>query len=430
VAIWLILAAGLAAAAVTGMPIGIALALAGIVILEFIAGGAETLTVSAVWNVFTAFEISSIPLFMFMGDVMTESGLSRQLYRGMAPLFQRFPGKLLHTNIVVCTLFGSVAGTSTSTAAAVGSVAYPELRRLGYDRRQVVASLAGAGTLGLLIPPSLSLVIYGATQNVSIGKLFLAGTVPGFLIALFFMIYIWGLCMARPSITPPGYSWPTFRQLLRGVWEMWSLVVLLFACMGTVFMGWATATEAAGLGVVTAIAIGFMFGELTLAKTWQAFLSSTVMFGAIGLVMLGALVLAQAISILGLPQQVMESILALQLSKYWVLLLVVVIYLILGCFFDGVSMMLMTLPIVFPVMTSLGFDAVWLGVIITILVEIGMLTPPVGMNLFVLSAITRNEVGLGEAASASVPYWLILLGSVGLLTVFPDIALALTWIMR
>jgi C4-dicarboxylate transporter, DctM subunit len=199
--------------------------------------------------------------------------------------------------------------------------------------------------------------------------------------------------------------------------------------MGTVLLGWATATEAAALGVVAAVIIGVIFGDLTLPKIWQAFFNSTVMFGAIGLVMMGALILAQALSILGLPQQLAQTIADAGLTKYWVLLAVVAIYLVLGCFFDGVSMMLMTLPLVFPVMTGLGFDAVWLGVIITILVEIGMLTPPVGMNLFILSAITNNEVSLGEAAKASVPYWLILLGSVGLLTVFPEIALALTWIM-
>lgn len=427
--VWLILLSGLALTAWSAAPIGLGLALTGFAILHFAANGAESLAIMSVWNVFTAFEISSIPLFMFMGDLMTESGLSRQLYRGMAPMFQRIPGKLLHTNIVVCALFGSVAGTSTSTAAAVGTVAYPELKRLGYDRREVVASLAGAGTLGLLIPPSLSLVIYGATQQVSIGRLFLAGTVPGIMIAGFFMIYIWLLCRARPSLTPPGTGRATWGQILRGIGDMWSLVVLLFACMGTVLLGWATATEAAALGVVAAVIIGVIFGDLTLPKIWQAFFNSTVMFGAIGLVMMGALILAQALSILGLPQQLALAIADAGLTKYWVLLAVVAIYLVLGCFFDGVSMMLMTLPLVFPVMTGLGFDAVWLGVIITILVEIGMLTPPVGMNLFILSAITNNEVSLGEAAKASIPYWLILLASVGLLTIFPDIALALTWLM-
>jgi len=427
--VWLLLLAGLALTAWSAAPIGLGLALTGFAILRFAANGAEPLAILSVWNVFTAFEISSIPLFMFMGDLMTESGLSRQLYRGMAPMFRRITGKLLHTNIAVCAIFGSVAGTSTSTAAAVGTVAYPELKRLGYDKRQVVASLAGAGTLGLLIPPSLSLVIYGATQQVSIGRLFLAGIVPGIMIALFFMIYIWVLCLRNPGLTPPGYGRASWGEILRGIGDMWSLVVLLFACMGTVLLGWATATEAAALGVVAAILIGVVFGELTLAKIWQAFFSSTVMFGAIGLVMMGALILAQALSILGLPQQRAQIIADAGLTKYWVLLAVVVVYLILGCFFDGVSMMLMTLPLVFPVMTGLGFDAVWLGVIITILVEIGMLTPPVGTNLFILSAITGNEVSLGDAATASVPYWLILLGSVALLTVFPDIALALTWIM-
>lgn len=420
---WAYLAAGLFVTAWTGLPIGIGLALTGLAILHFLAGGAELLAVTSVWNVFTDFTLSSIPLFMFMGDVMMESGLSTQLYSGMTPMFRRIPGKLLHSNIAVCTLFGSVAGTSTSTAAAVGAVAYPELVRRGYDKKEVVASLAGGGTLGLLIPPSLSLLLYGATQEVSIGRLFLAGTMPGFMIAGFFMVYIYWLARLRPEITPPVEERATLREKLVGLWQTWPLFVLLFACMGTVFLGWATPTEAAGLGVAAAIVTGFIWGELTWRKLWNAFLSSTAVFGSIALVILGSLILSQAISILGLPTQVMQAILSWELSRYWVLAVVVIMYLILGCFFDGVSLMLMTIPLAYPVMTGVGFDPVWLGVIITILIEVGMLTPPVGMNLFVLTAITNNEVTLGEAAKASIPYWLLLLFSVLVLTVFPQIAL-------
>jgi tripartite ATP-independent transporter DctM subunit len=420
---WIILALGLLITAVTGAPIGLGLALTGMAILHFLAGGANVLAVTSVWNVFTDFTLSSIPLFMFMGDVMLESGLSGRLYSGMTPLFQRIPGKLLHSNIAVCTLFGAVAGTSTATAAAVGSVAYPELARRGYDKRAVVASLAGGGTLGLLVPPSLSLLLYGATQGVSIGRLFLAGIVPGLMIAAFFMIYIYIHSLRNPKLTPHSDDRPTLTEKIRGLLQTWPLFVLVFSCMGTVFLGWATATEAAGLGVAAAIVTGFIWGELTWKRLWNAFLGSTVMFCSITMVILGSLIMSQAVSILGLPQQVMKGIVDLGVSPYVVLLLIVAMYLVLGCFFDGVSLMLMTIPLAYPVMTGVGFDAVWLGVIITILIEVGMLTPPVGMNLFVLTAITNNEVTLAEAAKASVPYWMLLLFGVLVLTIFPGIAL-------
>ena len=426
---WLYFAGGLGITALTGVPIGIGLALTGMAILHFEAGGATSLAVTAVWNVLTDFTLSSIPLFMFMGDLMMESGLSRRLYSGLAPLFHRVPGRLLHSNIAVCALFGAVAGTSTSTAAAVGTVAYPELTRRGYDRPAVVASLAAGGTLGLLIPPSLSLLLYGATQQVSIGRLFLAGIIPGLMMGALFMAWIYISARRNPGLTPQGGERPTLGEQLRGLLGTWPLVVLVFACLGTVFLGWATPTEAAGLGVAAAILVGFLFGDLTLRRTWKAFLNTTIVFSSIVLVIIGSLILSQAVSILGLPSQVMQAVVDLGVSKYWVLVLVVITYLILGCFFDGVSLMLLTIPLAYPVMTGMGFDPVWLGVIITILIEVGMLTPPVGMNLFVLTAITKQEVTLGQAARAAIPYWLLLLSGVLILTLLPGIALWLPSMM-
>lgn len=426
---WLYFVGGLGITALTGLPIGIGLGLTGLAILHFEAGGATSLAVTAVWNVLTDFTLSSVPLFMFMGDLMMKSGLSRRLYSGLAPLFHRVPGRLLHSNIAVCAMFGAVAGTSTSTAAAVGTVAYPELARRGYDKPGVVASLAAGGTLGLLIPPSLSLLLYGATQQVSIGRLFLAGIIPGLMMAGLFMLWIYISAKRNPNLTPTDGERPTLREQLLGLLGTWPLVVLVFACLGTVFLGWATPTEAAGLGVAAAIIVGFLFGELTLRRTWDAFLNSAIVFASIVLVIIGSLILSQAVSILGLPGQVMQGVVDLGVSKYWVLVLIVLVYLVLGCFFDGVSLMLLTIPLAYPVMTGMGFDPIWLGVVITILIEVGMLTPPVGMNLFVLTAITKHEVSLGSAARAAMPYWFLLLGGVLILTLFPGIALWLPGMM-
>jgi C4-dicarboxylate transporter DctM subunit len=364
--VWLILLAGLALTAWSGVPIGLGLALTGLALLHFVAGGAEALAVTAVWNVFTDFTFSAVPIYIFMGEIL-----------------------------------------------------------LVYDRPTVVATLAAGGTLGLLIPPSLSLLIYGATQNVSIGRLFLAGVLPGLMLAAIFMAAIYLIARRHPRLTPPGDCAVPWPRRLAGLLRIWPFAFLVFAVLGTMYLGLATATEAAALGVVAAIVVGFAWGELTLRRLWQAFYAATVVFGSIGLVVLGALVLAQSLSILGVPQQVMSAIAGLGLSKYVVLLLVIVVYLVLGCFFDGISLMLMTLPLVFPVMMGVGFDPVWTGVIITVMIEIGMLTPPVGMNLFVLVAITNGEVDLPQAARAALPFWVLMLAGVGILTLVPDIALAL-----
>lgn len=427
--VWLIIGVGLLVIAVTGVPIGIGLALTGLAILRFVAGGGEMLAITSVWNVFTDFTLSAVPLFIFMGEILLVSGVSTRIYNAVGPLFTGVPGKLLHTNIVVCTLFGAVCGASTSTAAAVGSVAYPELRRRGYEPGVVVATLAAGGTLGLLIPPSLSLLLYGATQGVSIGRLFLAGVLPGLMLAALFMLVILIHGLRRPGIAGAETEKLAWGARLAGLLHIWPFGFLVFSVLGTMYMGLATATEAAALGVVASIIVGFWWGDLRVRSLLGAFQTATRVFAAIGIVMLGALVLAQSLTVLGLPQQVMSGIGSMGVSKYWVLVLVCIVYFILGCFFDGISLLLMTLPVVYPLMMGAGFDPVWTGVIVTILIEVGMLTPPVGMNLYVLSAITRNEVSLGQAASAAVPYWIMMLLGLVILTLFPAIVLVLPNLM-
>lgn len=422
---WALLASALLISVSTAAVLGAALGLTGLLLLHFQAGGATGLAVTAVWNVFTDFTLSAVPLFILLGDILLASGISTRIYNGLSPLFHRVPGKLLHTNIAVSTVFGAVSGSSTSTAAAIGSVGYPELSRRGYDRATVVGSLAAGGTLGLLIPPSLSLLIYGATQNVSIGKLFLAGIIPGILLALFFSFYLMVADKLKPGLTPVETEKPGFAEIMRGLLQIWPLPLLIFCVLGTIYLGFATPTEAAGLGVVVALVLGFTWGDLNLARLWNALMSSTLVFGAIAMVMVGTLILAQAVSILGMPRELVGMITDMGLSKYTVLLMIILVYLVLGCFFDGISLLLMTLPITFPIMMGMGFDPIWFGVIVTILMEIGMITPPVGLNLFVLVTITGKEVDLGEAAWATVPFWLIMLATVGLFTLFPEIVLFL-----
>jgi C4-dicarboxylate transporter DctM subunit len=409
----------------SGAVLGAALGLTGFMILAFYGGNATQRGMEAVWNILNSFTLTSVPLFILLGDVLVASGLSRGVYQAMAPLFSRLPGGLLHTNIAVCTLFGAVSGSSMSVAAAVGSVAYPELRDRGYQRGIVVGTLAAGGTLGLLIPPSLSLLIYGALTDTSVGKLFIAGILPGLLMAALFMLVVFWSARRDPSIAPESGEKIPLLQALLELRKIWPLLTMIVAVLGSLFAGIATPTEAAAVGVAASIIMGVTKGTLTARQMLEALISTSKTFGVVAVVFIGAVILAQGIQLIGLPQDILKVVSAWGISKYMMLIAIVFIYLILGCFFDGLSMMIMTLPIVFPLMTSLGFDPVWLGVVITIMIEIGMLTPPVGMNLFVLTGITRGEVELGEAARASAPFWIAMLVGTAILTVFPSIV---TWL--
>lgn len=422
---WGLLLGCLTILAGSGLALGAALGLTGLLILQFVANGATFVAVDAVWNVLNSFTLSAIPLFIILGEIMLRSGISGRIYSALSPVFNGVPGGLLHTNIAVCTLFGAVSGSSLSTAAAVGSVAYPEMAERGYDRRTVVGSLAGGGTLGLLIPPSLSLLIYGALTETSIGKLFLAGLFPGLLFATLFMLYLFVRCRLQPTIAPRDVQTIQPMTVLIGVLSLWPFVLLILAIMSSIAFGIATPTEAAALGVVATIVLGFLWGTLNLNTLAQSVYAAILLYASIAFVVMGATILAQAVSLLGVPQAILESVREAQLGPLLVLTSVVAIYLVLGCFFDGLSLMIMTLPIVVPLMSGLGYDVIWLGVIITVMIEIGQVTPPVGLNLSVLVSVTKEEVSLGDAALATVPYWLILLLGVALLTALPQIALFL-----
>lgn len=421
--LWTTLIGVLVATASTGMALGAALGLTGMVILYFYSNGATSLAIDAIWNVFNSFTLSAVPVFILLGEILLRSGISKRAYAAFSPIFRRVPGGLLHTNIAVCTLFGAVSGSSLSTAAAVGSVAYPEMTRRGYDKDMIVGSLAGGGTLGLLIPPSLSFLIYGALTETSIGRLFAAGIVPGLMVGLMFMTYILIRSLRTPSLAPRTAEATDLWQVIMGFREIWPILVLIMAVIGTIVGGIATPTEAAGLGVVIAIIISSVWGDLTLRKLKDAVYNSVLLFSSIGFLVLGATILALSVSVLGVPQKILETVAHSGLGSYAVLAVVLLTYLILGCFFDGLSLMIMTLPVVFPLLTGLGFDPIWVGVIITIVIEIGQVTPPVGLNLSVLTSLTRGEVPLGRVAIATIPYWVIHLMAIGLLVLFPAIAL-------
>lgn len=422
---WTTLIGILVVTASSGVALGAALGLTGLVILEFFGNGSTYLAIDVIWNVFNSFTLSAVPMFILLGEILLRSGVSERAYTAFTPVFAKVPGGLLHSNIAVCTLFGAVSGSSLSTAAAVGSVAYPEMSKRGYDKEAVVGSLAGGGTLGLLIPPSLSLLIFGALTETSIGRLFVAGVIPGLLVSALFMAYIFFLCLRRPQIAPRWKESASVWAVLRGMVQIWPILLLILSIMGSIMFGLATPTEAAGVGVVVAIIISFAWGELTLAKLAAAVLRSVLLFTSIGFIVLGAAILSQSVSILGVPQSILEMAINSNLGTYGIFALIILIYVLFGCIFDGLSLMIMTLPIVFPLLTGLGFDPIWIGVIITVMIEIGQVTPPVGLNLTVLTGVTNNDVPLGRVAVATIPYWMLLLLSVAIMTIFPQIALFL-----
>ena len=425
--LWLALGSSLIGFAALGATLGATMGLTGFIVLKFFGGGSTDIGMFAVWDVMNNFTFSAVPMFILLGDVLVASGLSARIYGSISPLFERVPGQLLHSNIAVSTVFGAVSGSSAATAAAVGSVAYPELAVRGYYLPSVAASLAAGGTLGLLIPPSLSLLIYGAWQEVSIGKLFLAGVVPGLMMAALFMLHIWVDSYRRPQHLPARNEPLPIGRLVRGLVDLWPMIILIGSVLGTMYAGLATATEAAGMGVVATIVLGFTVGELTPRRLLQATLETTISFGALSFILIGAAILSQSITLLGVPGQIVAYAQQMALSKYEVLGFVVVFYLIMGIFFDGISLMLTTVPFIYPVMTAAGFDPIWLGVFVTIMIEIGMLTPPVGVNLFVMLAISRGKVSMSELGRECLPYWIMLLVGTTLMTIFPEIAL---WLPR
>jgi len=422
---WTTLIGILVVTASSGVALGAALGLTGLVILEFFGNGSTYLALDVIWGVFNSFTLSAVPMFILLGEILLRSGISERAYTAFTPVFAKVPGGLLHSNVAVCTLFGAVSGSSLSTAAAVGSVAYPEMSKRGYDKEAVVGSLAGGGTLGLLIPPSLSLLIFGALTETSIGQLFVAGVVPGIMVSALFMIYILFLCLRQQGISPRSNENISFWGVLRGMVQIWPILLLILAIMGSIMFGLATPTEAAGVGVVVAIIISFAWGQLTLPKLIAAVQRSTLLFASIGFIVLGTSILSLSVSILGVPQAILELAINSDLGKYGIFALIILIYVLFGCIFDGLSLMIMTLPIVFPLLVGLGFDPIWIGVIITVMIEIGQVTPPVGLNLTVLAGVTNNEVPLGRVAVATIPYWMLLLLSVVIMTIFPQIALFL-----
>lgn len=408
----------------SGNLIAVTLILFGIVIITFEFGANYTVVANGLWNLFNSFVLTALPMFIFLGELLTKTGISRRVYQSLAPLFGYLPGQLVQTNIGTCTLFSAVCGSSQATAAVVGAIAYDELSEQGYKPKWIAGSLAAGGTLGIMIPPSLALIIYGWWEDVSIGRLFVAGAVPGLMLASMFMLYIGVAAKMRPDDFPKREVVP-LGEAIRATVNIWPFIILVFSILGTLMIGLATPTEAAALGVVAAMLIALMYGQLTFNAVWEALKDTALVMSTIGFIIVGATVLSQALALSGIPEEIAKAVAESGLSPILILLAVYLLYLVLGCLLAAIEMLLITLPFTFPVIIGLGYDPVWFGIAVVMLIEIGMLTPPLGMNLFVILAISGGRLKLSELAIACIPFWLILMVGLAIITAFPQIVLFL-----
>jgi C4-dicarboxylate transporter, DctM subunit len=384
------------------------------------AGDAMALTV---WGSASSWTLTALPLFIWMGEILFRTRLSESMFKGLAPWVNRLPGRLLHTNVIGCTIFAAVSGSSAATCATIGKMTLPELGKRGYPEEITIGSLAGAGTLGLLIPPSIIMIVYGVMADVSIARLFVAGIVPGVILAGLFSSYlaVWS-SLNRDRVPPPDALLP-IRERLHESRHLIPVVLLIAAVLGSIYSGLATATEAAAVGVVGSLVIAGAQRSLTWSTFRESLLGATRLYCMIALILSGAAFLTLSMGYIGLPRHLAEFVASLGLSPFVLILALSIFYIVLGCFLDGISMVVLTMGVILPTVTAAKIDLVWFGIFITIVVEMAQITPPVGFNLFVLQGMTGKEITwIGRVA---FPFFLLMCAMVLLLWWWPQMA---TWL--
>jgi len=384
------------------------------------AGDAMAVTM---WGTASSWTLTALPLFIWMGEILFRTRLSESMFRGLAPWVNALPGRLLHTNVIGCTIFAAVSGSSAATCATVGKMTLPELRRRGYPEAQIIGSLGGPATLGLLIPPSIMMIVYGVAAEVSIAKLFVAGILPGLLLGVLFSgaIIVWSL-MHRDAI-PAADTHLGFWDKLRAARHLIPVVLLIAGVIGSIYLGIATATEAAAVGVVGALILSATQRSLTWQTLRDSLLGAARMYCMIALILAGAAFLTLAMGYIGLPRQLAQTIASLNLSPAALILALTLFYIVIGTCLDGISMIVLTMGVILPTVVAAQIDLVWFGVFLVIVVEMAQITPPVGFNLFVLQSMTGREMPF--IARVCAPYFVLMLLMVALLYVFPELA---TWL--
>jgi tripartite ATP-independent transporter DctM subunit len=384
------------------------------------AGDAMAVTI---WGSASSWTLTALPLFIWMGEILFRTRLSQDMFKGLAPWMQALPGRLLHTNVVGCAIFAAVSGSSAATCATIGKMTLPELQKRGYPDHMVIGTLSGSGTLGLLIPPSIIMIVYGVAADVSIAKLFIAGVLPGVLLALLFSGYIMVWALRHPDQVPPRDAPMSLREKLQASSSLIPVVLLIAAVLGSIYAGIATATEAAAVGVLGALVLSIAQGSMTRTVFWQSLMSATRLYCMIALILAGAAFLTLSMGYIGLPRHLAEWIGSLGLSPLALIMALTVFYIILGCFLDGISMVVLTMGVLMPTIQKAGIDPIWFGIFIVLVVEMAQITPPVGFNLFVLQGMTGRQ--LPYIAKVSLPMFLLMLGAVLLVYFVPGIV---TWL--
>ncbi len=403
-----------------GVWVGVALYSVGIVSLAiFRSMPVEKLLAQLTFNVTTTPELISLPLFILMAEILFHSKLSASLFSGLAPWTNRLPGRLLHVNVLGCTMFAAVSGSSAATTATVGRITLSELFNRGYAKDLAMGSLAGAGTLGLLIPPSIVLIIYGVLAEASILKLFIAGIIPGLTLAFGYMVYIGARATLNTNATPERDEEISWGAKLYGLRHLGPVLFLILVVLGSMYGGYASPSEAAAVGVLGALMVSAFQRSLSWRNLTAACLGAVRTVSMIGLIVAGAYFLSVAMGFLGVPRAIATEIGALGLSPFALIMLLLVFYAILGCVLEGMSSIVMTLPITLPLVLAAGFDKIWFGVFLVVVVEMAQITPPVGFNLFVIQGMTGEPIG--RIALATIPFFLIMVGLAILITVWPEI---------
>ena len=376
---------------------------------------------TTIWGTSSSWTLTALPLFVWMGEILFRTKLSENLFSGLSPWMQKLPGGLIHVNVVGCALFAAISGSSAATVATVGKMSIPELRKRKYPEKILLGSLAGSGTLGLLIPPSIILIIYGVTVQESIAKLFIAGIIPGIMIAIIFMGYVIIWSLINKKSMPKSYENFSFLEKIKKSKQLLPVIILISSVIGSIYTGVATATEAASLGVVGALILSYFQKSLNKETFRQSLLGATKTSCMIAFILAGSTFLSLAMGFTGLPRNLAIWIESMQLSPYILIFVLMIFYIILGMFLDGISAVVLTMAIIEPMIRQAGFDMIWFGIFLVIVVEMAQITPPVGFNLFVLQGMANKDMGF--IAKSAFPLFLLMILAVVLVVIFPEIAL-------
>ena len=412
----------------SGLWIGLALLGVAVFAMEvFTSRPVGDSMVFTIWGSTSNWTLTALPLFLWMGEILFRSRLTADLFKGLAPWLNRVPGRLLHANVIGCGIFAAVSGSSAATCATIGKITLPELKKRGYPDAISMGSLAGAGTFGLLIPPSIIMIVYAVATDVSIARLFVAGVVPGLLLMAIFSGYIMVWAWRNPALVPAADAATTLGEKLRAARYLLPVLSLIVLVIGAIYSGLATATESAALGVAGALALSAIERSLTWASFKEGLFAACRVYCMIGLILAGASFLTLAMGFIGLPREVAAAIGSLQLGPFGLIVLLMGFFIILGCFLDGISMVVLTMAVLLPTVQAAGIDLIWFGIFVVLVVEMAQITPPVGFNLFVLQGLTGRE--LPYLARTALPFFGLLVASVLLIYLFPQLVLWLPGLM-